>query len=167
MRAARRRFAYLATGRNSPKQIEMRPQRTPKPGREPLRELSPGLARPQPHLTDYWPPPLAGGVESAGGVVVVVVPESMLPSEAGGVVVPESMLPPSAGGVVDSVLPSEAGGVAVSLEPVPAAGAVVVSDDGAVLEPWPQAARPSVSAKALTPRIALKRNFVCDVGLVI
>lgn len=139
-----------------------------------MKKLSPGMARPRPHPADYWAPPEAGGVlESAGGVVaggVVDVPES----EAGGVdePVPESMAPPPAGGVVDSELPVSAGGVVVV--PVSVDGVVVlepVSEDGVVLEPelpfWPQAARPKVSAKAPTPRIALKRNFVCDVGLVI
>ena len=95
----------------------------------------------------------AGGVLSAGGVAEPE-PESMLPPEAGGVVV-------SDGAVAGAVVVSD--GVV--------AGAVLSVDAGAVeLVPppcWPQAARPKVSAKALTPRITPRRNFVCDVGLVI
>ena len=80
------------------------------------------------------------------------------------------MLPPEAGGV------AVASGAGVVVVVVVDSGVVVVvvelSVDGVVvvleLPPcWPQAARPKVSAKALTPRITPKRNFVCDVGLVI
>ena len=125
----------------------------------------PRRAQPRPRHYYCWPPEaggvdaggvVAGGVVSAGGVAEPE-PESIAPPEAGGAVVV------SAGGVVVVVELLSGVVVVVVLEPSGVVDVVVLE-----LPPcWPQAARPKVSAKALTPRIAPRRNFVCDVGLVI